>query len=174
MTLLPRFDQESALNELVNNPVTAQPPNPIATLDGFDSVQLNQEVSRVISASQLTTIFTSITPRRTAEGVATTINVPESAVSQDPLPPPNFDKLIEIGIVFVVLGNISLYTFDAADQKLTCGSRRHNHCAFHLPLPPTFKFGASPETARKGAQDDRLQGLAVRGCAGTRGSTCSE
>ncbi|KAH6874795.1 hypothetical protein B0T10DRAFT_552774 [Thelonectria olida] len=106
MSVLARFDNESALDELLQDlSTTTQPSNPFSTIDGAD-FQLNQAVSRIVSASQSTTLFTAITPYQTIEAITSTVSsIPQTTSgTQDPVSPtPNLNKLIEIGIAFVVL-----------------------------------------------------------------------
>ncbi|KAI5462050.1 hypothetical protein BGZ63DRAFT_423352 [Mariannaea sp. PMI_226] len=93
---------DSALAE----PTVTQPPNAFSTMDGFnENILLNAEVSRVISASQSTTLFTSIVPRQSAEEAGSSTSGSPDSSSQSNYDPgtPNYKNLITIGIVFVIL-----------------------------------------------------------------------
>ncbi|KPM42778.1 hypothetical protein AK830_g3788 [Neonectria ditissima] len=114
MDLSPRFetvvrpDIEDILpassNSFGEAPVTTGPSSPLSSSEILEKLLLNAEISRVISASQSTTLFTAITPRQSIQAVTSTAEAFEATATaaEDNVPSATqrFNRFTDIGIAF--------------------------------------------------------------------------
>ncbi|KAK7425143.1 hypothetical protein QQX98_000057 [Neonectria punicea] len=95
-----------------DSPMTTGPSSPLSSSELLQKLLLNAEVSRIISASHATTLFTAITPQATIQAASSTTEVSEATVTaaEENMSSPGqrFSRFTDIAIAFGIFVALTL------------------------------------------------------------------